>query len=51
MYSWDHSVIDFDGSGELEFKEFLEVFRRVHSEAREAKMCQRKKSPEQHKKF
>ena len=48
MYSWDHSVIDFDGSGELEFKEFLEVFRRVQSEA---KMCQRKKSPEQHKKF
>jgi hypothetical protein len=51
MYSSLHTVIDFDGSGELEYKEFIEVFRRVQSEARESKICQKIKSPLKTKKF
>lgn len=31
--------MDFDGSGELEFKEFLEVFRRAKGENKQARPC------------
>jgi hypothetical protein len=41
MFMLDNLVIDVDNSGELEFKEFLEVFRRVATERRGQRECKR----------
>lgn len=31
--------MDIDGSGQLEFKQFLDVFRKVTTERRQSKVC------------
>lgn len=41
MFMLDNLVMDVDNSGELEFKEFLEVFRRVATERRGQRECKR----------